>query len=70
MLFYVCRVHAFKFNNFENDTMKVSVNKVKIDRFVNYEMRYYSTGFESKICLRTQNVTGTFEKQAPVDGPD
>ena len=28
--------------------MKVSVNKVKIDRFVNYEMRYSSTGFESK----------------------
>ena len=38
--------------------MKVSVNKVKIDRFVNYEMRYSSTGFESKICLRIQKVTG------------
>ena len=50
--------------------MKVSVNKVKIDRFVNYEMRNSSTGFEFKICLRTQKVTWTFEKQAPVDGPD
>ena len=43
--------------------MKVSVNKVKIDRFVNYEMRYSSTGFESKICLRTQKVTGAFENR-------
>ena len=45
--------------------MKRSVNKTKSSR-VSEELRYYSTGFDFKICLRTRKVTGSFEKRAPV----
>ena len=44
--------------------MKRSVNKTKSSR-VSQELRYYSTGFDFKICLRTRKVTGPFEKRAP-----
>ena len=48
---------------------KYQLTIIKINRYVSYELRY-STGFEFKICLRTQKISGTFEKQVPVNGPD
>ena len=65
-MFTVFALKIKSFNNFENDTMKESVNKQnKIDRFVIEYPCNYSTGFDFHICLRTRKVTGTFEKWAP-----
>ena len=41
--------------------MKLSVNEVKLTCL---EIAYYSIGFDFKICLWAQKVTGPFEKRA------
>ena len=54
---YVCRVciQDQSFNNFENDTMKLSLNKAKF------------TGLWAKNCatIRARKVYGPFEKRGP-----
>ena len=66
-LFFVCRVciQDQSFNNFENGTMKLSLNEAKTDWFLSWELWYYSTGFNFKIRLRARKDIGPFEKCAP-----
>ena len=62
-LFYVCRVciQHYSLNNFENNTMKLSVNEEK------FYSKYFSTGYDFEICLRTRKVTGAFREKGPLD---
>ena len=67
-LFYICLVgiQYQSFNNFENDTMKLSVNEAKLsglrDRNCATSQQVWSLKYG---CLRVRKVTGLFEKRAP-----
>ena len=66
-LFYICLVgiQYQSFNNFENDTMKLSVNEAKLsglrDRNCATSQQVWSLKYG---CLRVRKVTGPFEKRA------
>ena len=66
-LFYICLVgiQYQSFNNFENDTMKLSVSEAKLsglrDRNCATSQQVWSLKYG---CLRVRKVTGPFEKRA------
>lgn len=64
-LFYVCVcTQDQSFNHFEDGTMKLSVNEVKLTVYLSKELCYYSTSFDFKICLRIRKVIGPLNKRA------
>ena len=54
------------FNNFENNTMKLSANEIKLNGLRARNCATIQQVLILKICLRARKVSGSFEKQAPV----
>ena len=66
-LFNVCRVFIQdqSFNNFENDTMKLSVNEAKLTGLWARNCATIQQALISKFAFRARKVIGTFETRAP-----
>ena len=66
---FVFVVFSFKtkvsFNNFENNTMKLSADEIKLNGLWDRNCVTIQQVLILKICLRAQKVSGSFEKRAP-----
>ena len=64
VLYLLCFHSRPKFQNFENNTMKLSANEIKLNGLRARNCATIQRVLVLKICPRAQKVSGSFEKQA------